>query len=472
MTPADFRRTALSLEGAEEGSHMGAVDFRVGGRIFATLAHVKQGYGNLMLTPEIQAQFVAEAPEVFLPVAGGWGLNGATHIRLAKANKDLLAGALRAAWQVRFDKNSETRRKPGSRRPKRALLVFLAVALSFATRPAGACQCVSVDNGGCQPPRGDVIFLGTVISKDTTPIAPVPTPGAAGNLGDRSTRRAIGAPRLPTPIVRVTISVSESFRGGPGTTVVLQTDTSDCAYPFEVGREYLVFANLFQGSLQVNRCTATRPAKMSVTTIEQLRAQRDGTALPDLFGFVGTHPADLSESGWEQAQPVPGVAVTARSARGEYSTRTVEDGSYAFRGLPAGRYDVSVQAPPGRTFLSGPVAHMGTNAGLGATCPANFELFYDGRISGTITRSDGQPVSGWVFAWYEGPEKWNVGPAGGPIENGFFEILRLAPGQYRLVYRPATGSTLYYPGTASPGQATLIEVGEGAHIEGLQFRVF
>ena len=87
MTPADFRRIALSLEGAEEGSHFGAADFRVGGRIFATLAAQAQGYGNLMLTPEQQAAFVAEAPEVFLPVPGGWGRNGATHLKLAAANE-------------------------------------------------------------------------------------------------------------------------------------------------------------------------------------------------------------------------------------------------------------------------------------------------------------------------------------------------------------------------------------------------
>jgi hypothetical protein len=71
MNAKDFRRIALSMEGAEEGSHMGAVDFRVGGRIFATLASEKQGYGNLMLTPEQQAAFVEELPEVFLPVHGG-----------------------------------------------------------------------------------------------------------------------------------------------------------------------------------------------------------------------------------------------------------------------------------------------------------------------------------------------------------------------------------------------------------------
>src|SRR5277367_3638800 len=105
MTVADFRRLALSLPGAEEGSHMGSADFRVGGRIFATLASEKQGYGNLMLTPEVQAEFVAERPDVFLPIAGGWGRNGSTHIRLIEANEDLMAGALETAWKLRNDKN-------------------------------------------------------------------------------------------------------------------------------------------------------------------------------------------------------------------------------------------------------------------------------------------------------------------------------------------------------------------------------
>jgi len=107
MDIADFRRIALSLEGAEESSHMGSPDFRVGCRIFATLASQNQGFGNLALTPEQQAAFVEELPEVFVPIAGGWGKMGMTHIRLAKANEDLLAGALRAAWKLRVEKNQK-----------------------------------------------------------------------------------------------------------------------------------------------------------------------------------------------------------------------------------------------------------------------------------------------------------------------------------------------------------------------------
>ena len=116
MTAADFRRIALSLDGAEEGSHMGAADFRVGGHIFATLASVKEGFGNLMLTPEIQAEFVTDAPDVFLPVHGGWGRMGATHIRLAKANRDILTGALRTAWKLRVDRNAASKKTKRTRR--------------------------------------------------------------------------------------------------------------------------------------------------------------------------------------------------------------------------------------------------------------------------------------------------------------------------------------------------------------------
>jgi len=90
---------------------MGAVDFRVGSRIFATLASEKQGYGNLMLTPQVQAEFVAEQPSIFVPIAGGWGRMGATHIVLAAANEDLLAGALRTAWRLRVEKNAGDRGK-------------------------------------------------------------------------------------------------------------------------------------------------------------------------------------------------------------------------------------------------------------------------------------------------------------------------------------------------------------------------
>lgn len=97
---------------------MGAADFRVGGRIFATLASEKQGYGNLMLIPELQQAFIADQPDIFLPIAGGWGRMGMTHIRLGPATEDILTGALRAAYNLRREKNQHTAKsRSSSRKP-------------------------------------------------------------------------------------------------------------------------------------------------------------------------------------------------------------------------------------------------------------------------------------------------------------------------------------------------------------------
>ncbi|HMD44092.1 MAG TPA: MmcQ/YjbR family DNA-binding protein [Candidatus Acidoferrum sp.] len=107
MNARDFRRMALSFPGAEEGSHMGQADFRVGGKIFATLASIKQGYGNVKFTVEQQQAFVREMPDVFLPIPGGWGRMGMTHIRLKAADEHVLYGALEAAWRLRLDRNAK-----------------------------------------------------------------------------------------------------------------------------------------------------------------------------------------------------------------------------------------------------------------------------------------------------------------------------------------------------------------------------
>jgi hypothetical protein len=104
MTAAGFRRIALSMPEAVEGSHFGNADFRVGGKIFATLALEKEGYGVLLLSPEQQAGMVEDEPELFSPVPGGWGKHGATRVRLAKVKQDILEAALRTAWRKRAPK--------------------------------------------------------------------------------------------------------------------------------------------------------------------------------------------------------------------------------------------------------------------------------------------------------------------------------------------------------------------------------
>jgi hypothetical protein len=89
---------------AVEASHFGHADFRVGGKIFATLGLAKEGYGVLLLSPGEQAGMVADAPEIFSPVSGGWGRKGATRVRLDKVPRDILEAALRTAWRRRAPK--------------------------------------------------------------------------------------------------------------------------------------------------------------------------------------------------------------------------------------------------------------------------------------------------------------------------------------------------------------------------------
>jgi hypothetical protein len=89
---------ALQFPDTAEGRHFEVPDFRVAGKIFATLGLQKEGYGVLLLTPEQQAGMVADSPEIFSPVPGGWGRKGSTRVLLSKVPPDVLESALRMAW--------------------------------------------------------------------------------------------------------------------------------------------------------------------------------------------------------------------------------------------------------------------------------------------------------------------------------------------------------------------------------------
>ena len=356
-------------------------------------------------------------------------------------------------------------------------IFLIAAAFTLSILPAQACSC-NVANAGCQVPVADIIVRATVASKEIDqprlPFVP-PASSGTGQRSGRLTRPPGVLPQLePLWRVKVTLSVSEPFRGAAGNMLVVRTDLSDCGYPFEVGHEYLVFANWNQENLVVTTCSATQPSKVAVARIEQLRALRDGTNLPDAYGFVGTHPLRSDEAGWEQVQPMAGLTVTARSDSAEYRTQTADNGLYGFHGLPAGRYRLSVGAPPGRRALwGGGAEHPGT--GPGSPCAMNFEVFWDGLISGTIVGRDGQPASGMITALYAGPEPADF--FGAQVKDGRFKILRVPPGRYRLMFLPIVadrpaGEPVYYPGTLAQSAAALIEVGEGAHVEGLLFTIF
>jgi hypothetical protein len=100
MTGDDFRRMVLALDGAIEKSHMGHPDFRVNGRIFATLDAAEQ-WGVVMLTPPEQRKFLRTSKKVFVPAAGAWGRQGCTRIHLADADEASVRSAVVLAWETK-----------------------------------------------------------------------------------------------------------------------------------------------------------------------------------------------------------------------------------------------------------------------------------------------------------------------------------------------------------------------------------
>lgn len=98
-TAADFRRISLNLPETEQRRHMNHPDFRVGGKIFATLAYPNKEWGMVKLTPMQQGDFVQAHPRAFRPVNGAWGRKGCTSVLLAKAGKRTLKEAILAAWR-------------------------------------------------------------------------------------------------------------------------------------------------------------------------------------------------------------------------------------------------------------------------------------------------------------------------------------------------------------------------------------
>jgi hypothetical protein len=104
MTAAEFRKIALSFPEAVEASHVAHPDFRVGGRIFATLGYPDECYGVLMLTPDEQQELIGRYPEMFDAVKGGWGRRGSTQVLLQSANRRVLESAMQRAWRKRAPK--------------------------------------------------------------------------------------------------------------------------------------------------------------------------------------------------------------------------------------------------------------------------------------------------------------------------------------------------------------------------------
>jgi hypothetical protein len=118
----DFRRIALGMRDTAESAHMDHPDFRVNGRIFATLNH-DETRGMVVLTPDQQETFIRQHPSVFEPESGAWGRAGCTRVHFDALDEETLGEALTLAWQNGVAKGptrSKTKTKPSARRPSKS----------------------------------------------------------------------------------------------------------------------------------------------------------------------------------------------------------------------------------------------------------------------------------------------------------------------------------------------------------------
>jgi hypothetical protein len=99
VTAKDFRKIAFALPEVEERQHMNHPDFRVAGKIFATLGYPDKTRGMVKLSPEDQHYFSKDYADVFTPVKGAWGRRGATSVHVKAAKKETLRKAIEAAWR-------------------------------------------------------------------------------------------------------------------------------------------------------------------------------------------------------------------------------------------------------------------------------------------------------------------------------------------------------------------------------------
>ena len=121
LTADDFRRIAVGMKDVLEGAHMGHPDFRVNGKIFATI-HPDHACGMVKLTPEQQQEFVKTHPHAFAPENGAWGRAGCTSVRLDSVDEETLGEAMTLAWQNIGRAGATKASKPSRGRNPKSLL--------------------------------------------------------------------------------------------------------------------------------------------------------------------------------------------------------------------------------------------------------------------------------------------------------------------------------------------------------------
>lgn len=333
------------------------------------------------------------------------------------------------------------------------LVTMLLVSFPVA---ANACTCVYDPNP--KFPTDDLIFLGTVTSMQLGAYPDSPYPGR---------------------YFTVRFSITEGLKGTQRSEVEVLTpeQSSTCGYPFQTGFSYLVFAHQEEGRFFTSHCSATRPGVVAAALIHQLRAIREGHIPAPLFGFVGRHPVERRIEDQVKIEPAEGIEVKAVGPDAEFTTRTDKDGAYEFNSLPFGDYHIVPVLP---AKFSAPDMELKNVVKVepGVSRQNDVSVFWDGKVSGHVVDREKRPLAGVISLVPADPDEEQTayrtgGWASAEIADGGFDLAQIAPGRYRLRFSPNLGRGVsfrykfYYPGTMTKEQSTIIEIGEGQHVENL-----
>lgn len=346
--------------------------------------------------------------------------------------------------------------------------VLIGVWLLLSGAEAQACSCFS-PGAPCQAyGSAPVVFLGT-------PIGVTQTKSEAGAEG----RRYSFEQRL------FTFSVGEAFRGvegGKDVQVLTGQGGGDCGYDFRIGDPYLVYAYRNQsGQAVASICSRTRPAATASEDLEYIRGLANRAPGATLSGSVQQLRRNLETEQTQRLGPLSDIEIVVEGEGLTLRAQTDKHGRYSLSDLAAGRYKVRPILPAKLSTYDVVREVVLYDRGCAAV---DFHVTDNGRISGVITDSGGQPVARIMVdlipvsqAFPERPESMFVSSD----DKGRYELKFVPPGSYLLGIRldglgsptdpEAAYPRTYYPGTASADNASVIVLGEGEVIGNADIRL-
>jgi hypothetical protein len=339
------------------------------------------------------------------------------------------------------------------RHTRTALAFMVAVAWSlFSPPPAEACKCAAPGAPCSAFWQADTVFLGRVTSIETA----------------RQVRDPLNA-------VRVHFTVQHGYRGAGTGQIAVHTSSSDtsCGYPFRTGETYMVYANQSSsGALVTTLCSRTRRAAVGADDVAYAYY-----AASTPTGFRSRIAGRIRPWGWsgseETERTFSGLRVTATSGEQQFSTVSGASGEYVLPDVPAGKYVVAAEAPPGYE----PVVRQIDVRDPQGCGPADIVMKADGRVSGRVVDSRGVPVPGLPLDLVVEAERDLLGGSqkrvsGWTGPDGAFEFRLVPQGEYVLGFNTTRGNDgrlalprAFYPGVVEANDAGTIKVAAGERVQ-------